>query len=317
MTIGIVAFGPHAAMAVFKALQAIERVGRGSIGGYAAFVAVTSDAVLRHDTQRGGTHTLFTDGETTGVEPGAALEAAHLAGVMSSGPDRPEPLAQFTPAAAGVGLVTGHRLPNMPGADGVPLNTAVLELMRAGVAPKEAVDRVLDANPGADAGLIAGSLGGGGLFARNSARVLTRPDLGQAMRVVGDTAVAVLHNAIHPVAPLADLAAEVALDIMLRRDDADGEIVVRAGTPVVAGPDDRVLVNANLEAVQIQTSDARLASGRWNCAAIYLGARVVRDGRILGTTLVEPNMIVEDGKLVSMSGQHEVRIGIRKPEASV
>jgi hypothetical protein len=316
MTIGIVALGPRAALAVFKALQAVERVGRGSIGGYASFVAVTSDAVLRHDTQRGGTLTLFTDGETTGVEPGAALEAVRLAGVMSSGPDRPEPLAQFTPAAAGVGLVTGHRLPNMPGADDVPLNTMVLELMRAGVEPGEAVDRALDANPRADAGLIAGSLEGG-VYARNSARVLTRPDLGQARRVVGETVVEVLHNAIHPVAPLADLAAEIALDIMLRRDDANGEIIVRAGTPVVAGPDDRVLVNVNLEAVQIQTSDVRLVSGRWNCAAIYLGARVVRDDRILGTTLIEPNMIVENGKLVSISGQHEVRIGMRRPVASV
>jgi hypothetical protein len=316
MTIGIIAFGPRAGVAVFKALRAVERVGRGSIGGYASFVAVTADAVLRYETQRGGTLTLFTAGETTGVEPDAALEAARLACVMSSGPDRPEPLAQFTPAAAGVGLMTGHRLPNMPGADGVPLNTKVLELMCAGVEPGEAVDRVLDANPNADAGLIAGSLDGV-VYARNSARVQSRPDLGQARRVAGKAVVEVLHNAIHPVAPLADLAAEIALDIMLRRDDPDAEMIVRTGTPVVAGPDDRVLVNANLEAVEIHTSDARLASGRWNCAAIYLGARVVRDGRILGTTLIEPNMIVENGKLVSMSGQHEVRIGMRKREASV
>lgn len=311
MTIGIVAFGPHAGLAVFKALQAVERVARGSIGGYASFVAVTADAVLRHETQRGGTGTLFTAGESTGLDPDPATAAARLAGVMSSGPDRPEPLAQFTPAAAGVGLVTGHRLPNMPGADGVPLNSAVLDLMRGGTDAPEAVDRVLDGNPGADAGLIAGSLAGAA-YARNSDRVMQRPDLGQARRVAGGSVVAILHNAIRPVAPLADLAAEVALDVMLRRGESDGEIEVRAGTPVVAGSENRVLVGPELVATEIQTSDGRLVTGRWNCAAIYLGARVVQDGTELGTTMTEPNMVVENGRVVSMSGQLVLRVGFRK-----
>jgi len=310
MTIGIVAFGPSAGLAVFKALRAVERVGQGAIGGYASFVAVTGEAVLRHGTQRGGTSTLFTAGERTGVDPDAAAASAILAGVMSSGPDRPEPLAQFTPAAAGVGLVTGHRLPNMPGTDGVALNSAALDLLRQGMTAQEAVDRVLDANPDADAGLIAGRLDGG-VYARNSARVERRPDLGTARRDVDGVQVAVLHNAIHPAAPLAVLAAEIALDVMLGRFEPDGEIVVRAGTSIVVGDSDRVVVGEDLVALEIQTTDRRIVGDTWNCAAIYLGARVVCRGKLIGTTMSEPNVIVENGRIVSLSGQREVSIGFR------
>lgn len=315
MTIGIVAQGPQAGLAVFKALQAVERVAQGSIGGFASFVAVTGEAVLRHETQRGGSTTLFTAGESTGLGPDGATATALLAGLMSSGPDRPAPLAQFLPAAAGVGLVSGHRLPNMPGRDGVPLNIAVLEHLRAGHAPQSAVDLVLDANANADAGIIAGALAGG-VYARNSTRVAGRPDLGHARRTLDGASVEVLHNAIYPVAALADLAAEIALDVMLRRLAPDGEIKLRAGTPVVAGRENRVLVDGALLAVEIQTTDVRLVDGCWNCAAVYLGARVVCEGTELGTTLTEPNMVVENGRLVSMSGQHEVRIGYRKRDGA-
>ena len=128
MTIGIAVYGPMAGLATFKALQAVERVGRGAIGGFASFVAITADgALLRSETQRGGTATLFTAGETICALPPQAFAEAPWAALMSSGPDRPAPLSQFTPGRAGVGLVSGHRLPNMPGADGLPINRAVLD----------------------------------------------------------------------------------------------------------------------------------------------------------------------------------------------
>lgn len=312
MTIGIVAAGPRAGLAVFRALQAVERVGQGAIGGFACFAAVTESTVLRHETQRGGSATLFTAAEATGVEPDADVASARLAGVMSSGPDRPEPLCQFVPAAAGTALICGHRLPNMPGRDGRPLNSAVLELLCTGYSVQEAVDEVLDANPDADAGVIAGSLDGV-VYARNSARVAGRPDLGQARRSVAGATVEVLHNSIHPAGPLADLAAEVAIEVMLGRQQPEGEVILRAGTPVVSGNVDRVLVDEGLVGIEVQTTDARLVAGRWNFAAVYLGSRVMQGESELGSIMSEPNMIVEDGCLVSMSGQREVRIGFRKP----
>jgi len=315
MTIGIVAYGPNAGQAVFDALRAAERVGSGSIGGYASYVAMAADGtVYRANTQRGGTRTLFTEGEATGVNPPTEIAAARLAAVMSSGPDRPEPLERFTPALAGVGVVTGHRLPNMPGSGDVPVNVAVLELMKGGQSPCEAVDEVLDANPHADAGIVAGDLKGR-VYARNSDRVARRPDLGHARRQEKEAVVEILHNAIQPAASLAPLVADIALESMLMLSLPQGWITVKAGTPVEAGTEDVVIVDQDLVATKVVTTDARIVAGYWNCAAVYLGSGVIRDRKILGLTTVEPNMVVEDGRLVSMSGQSDLQIGFRKTEA--
>src|SRR3546814_12745762 len=60
MTIGIAVSGPLAGLAAFRALSAVERVGRGDIGGFASFVAISgAGGLLTADTQRGGTATLF------------------------------------------------------------------------------------------------------------------------------------------------------------------------------------------------------------------------------------------------------------------
>lgn len=314
MTIGIVAFGPNAGQAVFDALQAAERVGRGSIGGYASFVAMERDGTIhRADTQRGGTATLFVDGESTGVGPPARIAGAQLAAVMSSGPDRPEPLSQFTPAEPGVGVVTGHRLPNMPGSGHTPINIAVLDLMKAGKSPRDAVDAVLVANSEADAGIIAGDLTGR-IYARNSLRVTRRPDLGHAKREKDGAVIEIIHNAILPASALAPLIADIAMETMLRLSDPQGWVVARAGTPVEFGENDAVLVDDDLVATSVLTTDPRIVSGTWNCAAVYLGSAVIREGEVIGRTVVEPNMVVEDGRIVSMSGQAELQIGFRKPD---
>lgn len=312
MTIGIVAYGPNAGQAVFDALAAAERVGSGSIRGYASYVAMEADGTLHWaDTQRGGTSTLFIDGEDTGIAPPPKVSRAKLAAVMSSGPDRPEPLSQFTPAEAGIGVVTGHRLPNMPGSGDVPVNVAVLELMKAGKSPQEAVDEVLDASPEADAGIVAGDLKGR-VYARNSTRVARRPDLGHARREENGAVVEIIHNAIIPVSSLAHLLADIAMESMLRFSLPQGWITVCAGTPVEAGKQDAVIVDDSLVATKIVTTDSRIVNGGWNCAAVYLGSKVIRRGKILGTTTAEPNMLVEGGKLSSMSGQIEIRIGFRR-----
>lgn len=307
MTIGIAAVGPNAGRAVFEALAAIERVGTGAIGGFAVFAALTRDGTLhRAETQRGGTRTLFTNGETTGGPPPQELAAATMAGLISSGPDRPAPLAQFLPAEPGIGLVTGHRLPNAAGVTGAPVNLAVMELMRAGRSAAEAVDAVLEADPQADAGLIAVDWRGG-LHARNSARVMRRPDIGHARREARGAAVEVLHNAIHPHGPLAALAAEIAMAV-LDPMPATGIVTVRSGTPLVAGEESRVQVGPDSIAERVEVTDHRLLQGRHNCAAVYLGAKVMRGSECLGVTLYEPNVVVVDGRIVSLSGQTEVAI---------
>ena len=317
MTIGILAVGPNAGLAVFKALAAAERVATGAIGGFAAFAAIGSDGrLMRAETQRGGTATLFTDGELTGAEPPQAVAAARMAAVMSSGPDRPAPLSQFVAGAAGVGLVTGHRLPNAAGHDGAPVNLQVLAHLAEGLSARQAVERAMTDNPEADAGIVACDFGGR-VYASNSRRVAARPDLGHARREgPAGTVVEVLHNAILPAGALADLVCEIAMNVMVPVDHAAGTLIVRAGTRLHGGDTNRVVVTGG-EVECVETTDKRLLSGSHNCAAIYLGAEVVSDGRLLGFTLTEPNAVVEDGHIVSLSGQQEVAIGYRGPVSTL
>ncbi|MEM9628153.1 MAG: hypothetical protein AAGA21_18115 [Pseudomonadota bacterium] len=317
MTIGIAVRGPGAGLAVFRALAAVEKVGRGAIGGFVSFVAIAASGdVLRAETQRGGTTTLFTDGELTGIDPPAEIADAPLAGLMSSGPDRPAPLNQFTPAAAGVGIVTGHRLPNMPGQNGIALNQAVLDRMADGLPAARAADLVLEQNPEADAGIIALGLDGEP-FAGNTAHVAKRGDLGRALKSdasAGPAAVAVLHNAIHPHQALAELAAAVALDAMKPEDRADFWITIAAGTPIELGDTNAVNVDDDGCAVGIAvTQPSWLGSGR-DGAVIDFAAIVRRDGRTIGHTIAEPYCVVCEGRLVSLSGRDRVTIGVRTAE---
>jgi hypothetical protein len=314
MTIGIAASGPNAGLAVYRALAAVEKVATGAIGGFCAYAAIDVEggSLYRAETQRGGTSTLFVDGESTGVGLPDSAARARIAGLMSSGPDRPTPLAQFVPAEAGVGLITGHRLPNAIGITGRPLNLEIFNRLHAGVNARAAVNEVLDADPEADAGVIAIDRAGT-IYARNSARVSRRPDLGHARREDLSTGavVEVIHNAIFPVGSLAALAADLALGAMVPNNYSDGEFKVHAGVPVVYGKENRVTLDGN-DAVRIETTDKRIVTGSHNCAAIYLGATVTRDGLNIGRTVIEPNVIVQDGQIVRMSGQTSMRIGYRK-----
>ncbi len=315
MTIGIAATGAQAGLAVFQALRAVERVGRGAIGGFASFVCITeAGELIRAETQRGGTATLFVDGEATGTAPPPAIAQARFAAVMSSGPDRPAPLAQFTPGDAGVGLVTGHRLPNVPGVDEVPVNLAVLERMRQGACASAAVQAELLRNPEADAGIIALDHTGG-LFAANSDLVAARGDLGFALERDAETGagVAVLHNAIHPARGLAPLAAAIALDVMNPPDRVDFHVTVRAGTPVVAGAANAlVLGEGNGDGVvRIEVTRAAFLTGTAHGAVIGPDAVVRRGDDVLGRTTSEPYGVVRDGEVQSLSGLAEVRLGVR------
>lgn len=313
MTIGIVCAGPMAGLAAVRALAAVERVATGAIGGFAAFAAIDADgAVHEAATQRGGSRTLFIAGEMTGVAPPAAVAAAPLAGLISSGPERPVPLSQFLAVDGAAGLVSGHRLPNAPGADGRAHNRAALEALRAGAEPAEAVARVLEANPEADVGLIAADRAGR-VHAANAARVARRPDLGMARREDPEAgiAVAVLHNAIGPGPVVAGLAAEIALAVMApARPDA--AFTVAAGTPVAEGSPARIEIDGGDRALRIVTTDPALLAPRANGAAIYLGAEVRRGAMVLGHVAEEPICLVEDGRLVSMSGQTALSVGYRR-----
>lgn len=306
MTIGIAAHGPNAGLAVMRALAAVEVVGRGAIGGFVSFVALTVDGrVERRSVQRGGSSALFKQGLQ--AMPSALAEAPN-AGVMSSGPYRPEPLKQFTPAIAGVGLVTGHRMPNTIGVSGININDEVAELLSLGLSPEEAVHRVVDANPDADAGVIALSADGR-IHAANTAYVARRGDAGQEIIRTGRISVAVLHNAIIPHQPLAGLAAHVALDVMEPQDRPDGWITFRQGTRLTAGAANAVSVNGGL--VDLFTVDnPKFLEGRWSLGIGY-NTHVVAQNEPFAIMLYEPYMVVENGRLHTIDGLKMLSVPIR------
>jgi hypothetical protein len=313
MTIGIAVHGPSAGLAAFKALEAVERVGRGAIGGFASFVVITADGrLLRAETQRGGSGTLFTAGETTGVAPPPDYADAPFAALMSSGPDRPVPLSQFTPGRADAGLVSGHRLPNLPGPDGTPINQAVLESMARGASAPDAASAELERNPHQDAGIIALDARGR-LFAGNTASVEERPDIGRAILhdPENGAVVAVLHNAIYPCLPLARLAATVALDAIAPADRADFSVRLDAGTPVELGAENCVFVDADNVATRIAVTQAGWLAGRRGGAVVSLAAQVCRGSELLGRATTEPYGIVEAGRVVSLSGAPSIELGVR------
>lgn len=288
MTIGVAAYGPGAGAAVRTAALAAELLGHGAIGGFAVFAILDAHGRVRQTAcQRGGIAALDL--------PASWLDARHAA-LIESGPDRPEPLTQFLPGADGVGLATGHRLPNRPGADGTPLNAAVLRLMAAGISAADAVGRVLQANPEVDAGLIAlsatGEIGWG-----NTPRVARRPDQGQAWRDNGACRLAVLHNSIYPCAPLADAMADLAWHALTGAPGACRALFLPVSVAITAAARDRVLVDGQGRILAIEQADPSLPTTPRRGNAAYLGSEVWQDGRRIGHTISELIVDMADGRV--------------------
>jgi hypothetical protein len=277
-------------------------------------VITAAGRLIRHETQRGGSRTLFIDGEATGVDPPEEVARATAAAVISSGPERPAPLAQFLAADPRGGLVTGHRLPNGISVDGRPLNLEALDHLIAGKSAREAVDLVIGRNREADVGLIAVDRHGAA-FTRNSDRVQRRPDLGCARRedAAAGAVVEVLHNAIRPHPALAVMVAAVALEAMVAAPAPAGWITIEAGVPLVLGTENAVHCDARKVARKIVTTDPSIVRGRHACAAIYIHSAVYVDDACVGQTLFEPIVTVTDGICGEMSGQQTLRMSYRAP----
>src|SRR5699024_10271322 len=123
MTVGIAASGPGSVASVLRSLIALETLASGAIGGFAVLAVMDAAGGVHYaETQNGGSQAL---------QLGSKFHDAQRAALISSGPNRPEPLTQFLPAATGVGMVTGHRLPNRCGYE-APVNVAALNEMQAG-----------------------------------------------------------------------------------------------------------------------------------------------------------------------------------------
>lgn len=308
MTIGIATYGPNAGAACVAALKSVEAVGRGAIGGFVSLVVITQDGDLKHLTcQTEGTRGLL-QGANLPIE----FAQAELATLMSSGPNRPEPLESFTVAKAGVALVTGHRMPNAIGVSGKALNQSVLDLIETGHEPHTAMSMILTENPNADAGFLV-LTADRKLFTANSALVEQRSDTG--LCVLDDPATelgaGVIHNGILPSKPLASLAAEVAMDHMCPADAAYASIEFRTGTRLSLAESTYVEVDEHGVVAGIFVDDPLILMGT---RGVGLGYKVpvVKSVHSLGHMTYEPFLLVTDGVLSQIDGNSALAVSIRR-----
>ncbi|MEO1493139.1 MAG: hypothetical protein AAFV19_13375 [Pseudomonadota bacterium] len=298
MTIGIAAFGSNAGRAVLAALSAVEAVGTGAIGGFVSAVGLADGRVLRAETQDGGTAALRF------APSGPDFETTTMAALISSGPNRPEPLSAFALAEPGVGIVTGHRLPNAVGQDGVPMNRKVLHLMRAGIPACAAIEKVIAANPGADCGLAAIDANGNGFALQTVAAV--RPDSHLLCRAEGKATVCMLHNAIQPHKPLAALAIEVALNVIQPELRPTAHIVLARGCPVRTGDEPALTIGEDRTVREIRVPNASTLGEQ----VLNLGYRpvVLGSGDLREVLAYEPFVVANDGLVVSVDGAESMQI---------
>jgi len=292
VTIGIAAAGAGAAAAIVAALHSAETIASGAIGGFVSLAAIAGDRLHHAEAQAGGTQALFPAGTPDWVAQ------ASCAVLMSSGPHRPAPLLQFTPGDAVVGLVTGHRFPNMAGRDGHPINLTALQHMRDGLSPQAAVDEVAGANPEADAGLLA-ITPDGRIGLKDCDYLEQFADRGHAMLTGAGGAVAVTHNGIAPYRGLAMTLAEIALSRMTPPAASLRRIEIRAGIPLRDGPHNAVEIDDQNRVVALWVRNPALTRGT---NSFGLGYRADVIGGQGAQLQYEPYMVSEDGILSSIDG---------------
>lgn len=301
MTVSIALYGPNAGAAVLQVLATAEKLCSGAIGGFVAAAAVFPDHIVLAETQTGGVAQLqFSTNRQ-------AFESACIAGLISSGPNRPEPLSSFVSAAPGVGVVTGHRMPNAPGRDGQPMNRTVLQLLAEGMTPQSAVSQVVNANPQADCGLIAVNVQGLGHAANTDA--VTRADAGMASGSRGDASVWVLHNAVRPFESLAPVLVEVGLDVMQPWFRECGKVLFNKGCLIEAGESPQIHIN---EQYQVENIVARQSNSNEVIRPLDIGCQpqVLLNGKPFASLLYEPLLMAQGNKLLSADGEVKLQAAV-------
>lgn len=291
MTIGIACHGNNAVEAAISAVLGAELLGRGAIGGFAVLAILDENGAFQHVcVQRGGVSELQVPDQWC---------LAKTAAIISSGPDRPEPLVQFLPGKSGIALVTGHRVPTSLTRSGIPANEAVLQLLAEGRLPQAAIDDVLCQEPEMDAGLIVLTANGKIGWA-NTQRVARRPDIGDAAKVEDSCGYALLHNSIYSnhssCAELARSLGDLAWAALSDTEQVHG--LVRLVQPIVLqlADSDRVTISADGCILALETANRALLSGHYALRSVVYGApQVFCDGHLVGYAATELFARIDEG----------------------
>lgn len=297
MTIGIATRGPWAGLAAYRALLSAELLGRGEISGFCVFVWRDRLGTLNHaTTQRGG---------TLGLRLPDGWAEAEQAALISSGPDRAEPLTQFLPWDPAVGLVTGHRLPTSPLPDGQPVNLAALAALGQKTLTQEGLANMLAQAPAMDAGLICMPWDGP-VLAANSPRVASRGDTGSYILQDAGLACAILHNSIYTADfqgdALAGAIGAISCETMGLAPAPLGMATLPDRLPVIASDHEAVELDMTGTAIALHSADPAYFGPKPSITAVYARTAVMRAGRQIGIAATEAFADLGAGQLRARPG---------------
>ena len=111
---------------------------------------------------------------------------------------------------------------------------------------------------------------------------------------------------------MAALAAAIAMDIMTPGDRSDDWLTVRSGLRLAVGTSNAVVIDAERQALEIRVTTPGMLEGRRSGAPIGYHASVIQDGRTIGSTVMEPYVVLDGGIILSLSGQTELKIPFRR-----
>jgi hypothetical protein len=298
MTIGVIIRGPHAGAALVKCMASIEKIASGSIGGFVSLVVLRRGAQpVFYECQTGGVNALF--GVDASRNLPSELMESDRAALISSGPNRPEPLHRFLSWDKTGNMVSGHRFPHTKTSKGIPLNESALGILRAQGCDQQALVELLQDNATLDAGLVAMD-SAGHIFQGDTNRVQVRGDTASLVFDTQDYAFAITLNSIRPPMLIVNLLGEKfkqQLDI-----DDRPVLCVSAMASITAAKDKSVEINDVNEVININTPETCWFSPCNEGALIETGTPITRQGVPVGRIQDEPYVITTNGKIESLSG---------------
>ena len=304
MTIGIVVRGPQAGTALVNSLSAIESIAEGSIGGFVSFVVLDKDHTPTfYKCQAGGITSLFACENKSDLP--IELMNATRAALISSGPNRPEPLHRFLAWDDKGNLVSGHRFPHMQTKQNIPLNQQALSILQMYGSDEHRLDELIEQNPDLDAGLVTMDAHGC-IYQSNTARVAARGDTASRNMQTPEYAYSITLNSILPPDPIAEILAVK----LQRRLELDRRPVLHVTTdsPISNSNVKSVEIDDTGRVVNINTPERHWFSPEHEGALIETGTIVLRDSVTIGKVHEEPYVISRNGKIIALSGKQNVSL---------
>ena len=102
------------------------------------------------------------------------------------------------------------------------------------------------------------------------------------------------------------------MDCMAPFDRSDLFLTLEAGTPVALGRIAALHADEDGHVIEVTVTRRAWLTGRRDGALVNIATPVLKAGRLIGHTTTDPYCILDAGRLVSISGQPEVQIGVRR-----